>query len=156
GGVISGQVAAGAAAAGPYLVTVTATDQTYSGSLSFWWDIAPVVAFTDPGDQFNTEGDTVALPLPATDSRGAALTYTVSGLPPGLSWNDDTDTIEGVLAAGAASGGPYQVTVSATDNTYSSTLKIWWDVAPAVTITDPGPQLNMEGDNVSLALAASD
>jgi hypothetical protein len=155
-GDITGQIAPGAAATGPYTVTITATDGTYSGTLTLAWDVAPAIAFTDPGPQSNTEGDDVTLAVPATDTTGGSLAYSATGLPNGLSIDAETGTITGVLAAGTAANGPYLVTVTATDQTYTGTDSFWWDVAPAVSVTDPGPQFNTEGDQVSLALTTSD
>ena len=49
----------------------------------------------------------------ASASNGDALTYSETGLPPGLTINGDT--ISGTVASTAGSNTPYAVTVTATD-----------------------------------------
>src|SRR5581483_2050954 len=100
----------------------------------------------------STEGAEVTLALTATDSTGAGVTFSADGLPAGLTMSSG-GAISGALPPGSA--GTYLVTVTATDNTYSNTLTFVWDVAPVVTITDPGPQTCTEGAEVSLALVAT-
>jgi hypothetical protein len=125
GGLISGTPAAGSA--GDSLVTVTATDGTYSASQTFDWSIAPAVAITDPGPQSNTEGDVVNLQLQATDAAGGTLAYSATGLPAGLGVSAN-GKITGTVAAGAA--GFYDATITATDGTFSASQSVDWDVAP--------------------------
>ncbi|MFF0966164.1 putative Ig domain-containing protein [Streptomyces sp. NPDC003703] len=71
------------------------------------------VTVTDPGSQSTTVGGSVSLQIHATDSAGAALTYTATGLPSGLSVNGSTGLITGT----ASTAGTYQVTVTAKDST---------------------------------------
>ncbi len=68
---------------------------------------------TNPGSQSTTTGSSVSLQIKASDSAGAALTYSASGLPTGLSINSST----GVISGTASTAGTYQVTVTATDST---------------------------------------
>ncbi|MEV0206507.1 putative Ig domain-containing protein [Streptomyces sp. NPDC050788] len=79
-------------------------------------DSANTVSVTDPGSQSTTTGGSVSLQIHATDSAGAALTYSASGLPTGLSINAST----GVISGTASTAGTYQVTVTATDGTGAS------------------------------------
>jgi hypothetical protein len=159
-GMITGTVAPGAAAGGPYTITVAATDGAFSSSQAFTWTVNPRVTLTAPPDQTNLEGDSVSLQLQATDTSGAALTYSADSLPPGLSLNAGTGLISGSIAAGASSGGPYVATISASDGTYSASQTLNWTVmhpnnqAPAVT--NPGAQTNSEADSVNLPIVASD
>ncbi|MGV9564093.1 putative Ig domain-containing protein [Streptomyces sp. NPDC003480] len=74
------------------------------------------VTVTSPGSQSTTTGSSVSLQIHATDSAGAALTYSASGLPTGLSINSSTGLISGT----ASTAGTYQVTVTATDSTGAS------------------------------------
>ncbi|MGW7527210.1 putative Ig domain-containing protein, partial [Streptomyces sp. NPDC054783] len=74
------------------------------------------VSVTNPGSQSTTTGGSVSLQIQATDSAGAALTYSASGLPTGLSVNSSTGLISGT----ASTAGTYQVTVSAQDSTGAS------------------------------------
>ncbi|MER6030425.1 putative Ig domain-containing protein, partial [Streptomyces sp. NPDC001851] len=74
------------------------------------------VSVTNPGSQSTTTGSSVSLQIKATDSAGAALTYSASGLPTGLSINSSTGLISGT----ASTAGTYQVTVTAKDSTGAS------------------------------------
>ncbi len=83
-GLISGTIAAGASSssdpysAGPYLVTVTASDGIYSSNVTFDWTVthanntAPTM--TNPGPQTNVAGDSVNLQINASDPDGDTLT----------------------------------------------------------------------------------
>lgn len=161
-GVILGTVQAGASAGSSYPVTVTAADGASGDSQAFLWTIqppgpnnAPVLA--NPGDQSNDEADVVNLALSAADADGDTLTYGESGLPPGLSINTSTGVISGTLSSTAASGGPYPVTVTATDGTDTDSESFTWFVTnPAPVVTNPGAQSNIEGDVVSLPITATD
>jgi uncharacterized repeat protein (TIGR01451 family) len=154
-GLISGTVGAGAAAGGPYTTTVTSTDGTHSDRAVFSWEVSSSVALNGPDDQHNVEGDTVALLVPASDSTGGTLTYSATGLPTGLTIDSATGLISGTITTGAAAGGPYTFTVTATDGTYSDTRFFSWDVAGPVTVVSPGNQSDTEGDAVSLQIEAS-
>ncbi|MEU6351640.1 putative Ig domain-containing protein [Streptomyces sp. NPDC047072] len=74
------------------------------------------VTVTNPGSQSTTTGGTASLQISATDSAGATLTYSASGLPTGLSISSSTGKITGT----ASTAGTYQVTVTATDSTGAS------------------------------------
>ncbi|MFF4057179.1 putative Ig domain-containing protein [Streptomyces sp. NPDC001668] len=74
------------------------------------------VTVTNPGSQSTTTGGAVSLQISATDSAGAALTYSASGLPTGLSISSSTGKITGT----ASTAGTYQVTVTASDSTGAS------------------------------------
>ncbi|MEU1592410.1 putative Ig domain-containing protein [Streptomyces sp. NPDC005708] len=74
------------------------------------------VTVTSPGSQSTTTGGSVSLQIHATDSAGAALTYSATGLPTGLSINSSTGLISGT----ASTAGTYNVTVTAQDSTGAS------------------------------------
>ncbi|MFH7335889.1 putative Ig domain-containing protein [Streptomyces hygroscopicus] len=71
------------------------------------------VTVTNPGNQSTTTGSSVSLSIKASDSAGAALTYSASGLPTGLSINSST----GVISGTASTAGTYSTTVTAKDST---------------------------------------
>ncbi|MGW3852457.1 putative Ig domain-containing protein, partial [Streptomyces fagopyri] len=71
------------------------------------------VTVTAPGNQSTTTGGSVSLQISASDSAGATLTYSASGLPTGLSINSSTGLISGT----ASTAGTYSTTVTATDST---------------------------------------
>ncbi len=74
---------------------------------------APIYTVTvaNPGGQTSTAGKAVALPIHATDSGGAPLAYTASGLPPGLTIN----ATNGVISGTPTTPGTFTITVSAGD-----------------------------------------
>ncbi|MFJ8006320.1 putative Ig domain-containing protein [Streptomyces fagopyri] len=71
------------------------------------------VTVTAPGNQSTATGGSVGLQISASDSAGATLTYSASGLPTGLSINSSTGLISGT----ASTAGTYSTTVTATDST---------------------------------------
>jgi VCBS repeat-containing protein len=156
-GAISGTVAAGDAAAGPYSVDVTATDGTYGQSVQFTWNVTSAISLTNPGTQSNAEGDSVSLSLSASDATsGATLSFAAVGLPAGLKINTTTGAITGTVAAGAAALGPYDVTVTAEDGSTSLSQEFTWNISSPVTLAVIPDQTSSEGDTVSLAVSGSD
>jgi hypothetical protein len=107
-GHMTGTVAVGAAADGPYAVTVIATDNTYSASQTFQWVVTCPVSIGYIPDQTTTEGTTIAtLSISASDTSDGTLVFSGTGLPTGLKVNSSTGAITGTVAAGAgASGSP--------------------------------------------------
>ena len=109
---------------GPYTFDVVVTDNgtpnlADSETIQVTVDevnVAPVV--TNPGDQGSAESDVVSLPIAASDADDPSntLTYSATGLPPGLSINSGTGEISGVILPTAGAGSPYSVAVRATDN----------------------------------------
>lgn len=90
--------------------------------------------------QNNVDADTgisIATAGGFTDSDDATLTYTVSGLPAGLSIDGNTGQITGTIDRSASQGGSngvYSVTVTATDaGGLNTTQTFSW------TVTNPGP-----------------
>jgi hypothetical protein len=153
-GVISGTVGSSAHTGGPYTVTVTASDGTHSTNQTFLWTVL-AVGVTNPGSQTATEGGAVSLQVVASAASGT-LTYSAGNLPPGLSINTSTGLISGTVAAGAAAGGPYTVTVASGNGTAVSSQTFTWAVNPRVTVTAVADQANVEGNSVSLQVAASE
>jgi uncharacterized repeat protein (TIGR01451 family) len=153
-GQITGTIAAGTADSDSYDVTLTATDGTYSATQTFSWDVAPRITFADLSDRQNVEGATVSLQTSASSPDGLALQYGADGLPDGLSIDSNTGLISGTLAPGTAVDGPYDVTVTATDGTYSGAQVFTWDVTPRVTFEGVDDQQAMEGETVSFQVSA--
>ncbi|SFR48349.1 PKD repeat-containing protein [Robiginitalea myxolifaciens] len=60
---------------------------------------------TNPGNQFNYEGDTVTLPIQASSSN--ALTYSANGLPPNLTIDPNTGVITGTIFEGSTANGAF-------------------------------------------------
>ena len=76
---------------------------------------APTVV-TSLADQSSNDSDLINLDLSShfTDIDGDSLTFSATGLPPGLSM-DSAGNITGTVASSASQSGPYEVTVTATD-----------------------------------------
>jgi uncharacterized repeat protein (TIGR01451 family) len=153
-GRITGTVAAGTADSDSYDVTLTATDGTYSATQTLAWDVAPRITFTDLADRQTIEGATVSLRTSASTPDGIALQYGADGLPNGVNIDPDTGLLSGTLAPGTAVNGPYDVTVTATDGTYSGAQTFTWDVTPRVTFAAVDDQQAMEGETVSFQVSA--
>ncbi|MDX1995856.1 MAG: putative Ig domain-containing protein [bacterium] len=137
-GLISGTPTA----AGTSSVTVTVSDNgtpSESASVSFSWTVnaappsntPPVVV--NPGNQTSTAGQAITpLQIAASDTAGQTLTYTVSGLPNGLSINSGTGVINGTPTAAGTSS----VTVTVRDNAStpaSTSVNFSWTVSPPQT-----------------------
>jgi hypothetical protein len=86
------------------------------------------VTVTNPGNQTSTVGTSVSLQIHASDSAsGQTLTYSVAGLPPGLSINGTT----GVISGTPTTAGTYTTTVTAKDTTEASgSAAFTWTVNP--------------------------
>ncbi len=164
--MIFGTLAAGDSAASPYTVATSATDSVNTSvgvSGTFQWNVDSCVTLSNPGSQSNADGDTVYLPLTATDSAGNALTYTATSLPSGLSISSTTGVISGTVSSLASYLSPYSVTVTATDSVDTgagASYTCVWTVAASgtltVSMTSPGNQTSVEGGTVSLSLSATD
>ncbi|HTJ39530.1 MAG TPA: discoidin domain-containing protein [Dactylosporangium sp.] len=108
--------------------------ETCNGSAQQQWTVpngtnpGNTVTVTNPGNQTHAVGNAVNLPIQATDSAaGQTLTYSATGLPPGLSINAAT----GVISGGPNAAGTYNVTVTATDTTGAAgTATFTWTVNP--------------------------
>jgi hypothetical protein len=157
-GIISGTIDPRAYSSTPYTVTVSATDGTGNvGSMQFQWTVNDTTppTVTAPANQTNNEGDTITpLAIQAVD----ADSFTITGLPTGLTYNPTTGVISGTIGAYAA--GPYTVTVTAIDSgVQSQPVTFTWTVNEKTppAITSPGNQTNNEGDTVQgLQIQATD
>ncbi len=114
------------------------------------------------GLQSSVEGEAIQLQMVAADPNGDPLSYSATGLPPGLSINPNTGLILGTIDAGASSASPYTVTVHVNDGTVTSNRNIGWTVtvgSPAdnpPVITPTADQSSTAGDAVNVQIVAND
>ncbi len=84
------------------------------------------VTVTNPGSQSGTAGTAASVQIHATDSGGAALSYSATGLPPGLSVSSSTGLISGT----PTTAGTYTAAVTASDSTGASgSTTFTWTIA---------------------------
>jgi len=123
-------------------------------------NLAPVVSA--PGPQAVVEGEPIVRQISAHDPNDDAITYSATGLPPGLSVDPATGLITGTIAPGAAAGSPYASTLRASDGTWDGSRNANWTVSATgtfntpPTLANPGDQSTMEGQPVDLQVSASD
>jgi len=84
------------------------------------------VTVTNPGAQTGTVGTAASLTVTASDSGGAALTFSATGLPPGK-----TISTSGVISGTPTTAGTFSTTVTATDTTGASgSATFSWTINP--------------------------
>jgi len=72
----------------------------------------PPIVVEDIPNQSNEEGDLINLAVLASGGQGSPYGFSATNLPPGIQIEPTTGLIFGNIAAGAASGSPYNVTVT--------------------------------------------
>jgi hypothetical protein len=109
---------------------------------------APVI--TPIGDQSAVEGEPFGpLDVEVTDPDDDPVTVEVTGLPDGLSFDDEDSTIAGTPAIGSAADSPYTVTVTASDGDLEDTATFSLTVTAA---PEPGA-LSAEPSQIDLGTA---
>jgi len=86
---------------------------------------------------------------------GQAVTYTATGLPPGLTLNQSTGAITGTPAA-ADIGRQYTVTVTPSAGAVPSSMSFTWIIHGALTVSNPGTRTTTAGAPVALRVGVSD
>ncbi len=119
-----------------------------------------------PPNQSGFVGNSATLALSATDPENAALTYSATGLPPGLTVNTSTGVISGTLQT----AGSYSVTATVSDGSLTASRPFTWiaatqatpppapsdTTAPTVAFTSPTNNESVNGKNVRVRATASD
>jgi putative Ig domain-containing protein len=88
---------------------------------------------TNPGNQSSTVGQRTTLQLGATDPEGQAITYSQTGLPPGLTLQEST----GFISGSGTTAGSYGVQVTASDGVLTSSHSFTWAMSLSTTPTTP-------------------
>lgn len=115
------------------------------------------LALSDPGIQRNREGDAVKLQLDLHSGGGSSVRYTAKGLPGGLSIDEASGEIKGLLDYSTA--GEYTVGAAASSGSQSVTMIFSWQIdnvnrAPVVSgLNDIEMQ---EGESVVVIPKATD
>lgn len=147
--------------AGTYTPTITVGDGTVTASAPFVWLVtetnAPPV-LTNPGNLVNDEGETISRQIAATDIDGlATLTFTATGLPPGLSISP-SGLISGTLSYTSAGVYPLS-TITVSDGTNTRTVTFTWtvnNVNLSPDVINPGTLISAEGAVIVKPIIASD
>ena len=137
-GVISGTTRS----RGFYQVTVTVTDGSLTVGGNFTWSIVDTLPpsangpnraplMDQPENQKTPIDWNVAVVFPASDPEGSALTFTATGLPPGLSINSSSGLVSGTTTT----LGSYQVTVTVSDGELLTVRSFIWAVVRMNEIT---------------------
>jgi hypothetical protein len=128
----------------------------YSSEVNF-----SIPGLTQPSNQSNPVGTAITpLDITATDPDGGSLTFTHTGLPPGLTMNSTTGRISGTPSA----AGSYNVTVFVADNLASVSRSFTWTVtngasdtaAPTLAITSHSSGQTVTSASVTIAGTATD
>ncbi len=132
-GTITGTIADGASANGPYNVVVTASDGTYSASQAFTWNVNNPITIQSVVTQDWSAGQTINLQIQATDMiPDVTLHYVATGLPAGLSINPTTGAITGTISNVLSNLGAISTTVTVTDGDPNEIETIAWNIASGV------------------------
>ncbi|PAK63207.1 YSIRK signal domain/LPXTG anchor domain surface protein, partial [Staphylococcus caprae] len=141
---------------GSYPITVTTTDASGNKTeTKFTIEVvdktAPTVtAIENQTKEVNTAIDSIK--IEATDNSGQAVTNKVSGLPEGVSFDSETNTISGT----PTKVGSYPITVTTTDaegnaTTTNFTIKVVDTTKPTVTsIKDQSKEVNTSIDPIKI------
>jgi putative Ig domain-containing protein/IPT/TIG domain-containing protein/VCBS repeat protein/fibronectin type III domain protein len=143
--------------AGSYSVTVSAADGTLSSTSSFTWTVLAsnnTPTLTSPGNQESSVVNPVWLQVSAADADGNTLVFAASDLPPGLALNSSS----GLITGQPTTTGVYTVTVTVSDGLATAGQTFSWTIDPdrPPTVTNPGDQNSVEGQFISMQIAASD
>lgn len=134
------------------VVTLLATDGFgHTASALFNWAVNPAPVISPVADQTGTAGAVASLAF--TVAGGSApFSWTITGLPAGLSADPATGAVRGT----PTTAGTTIVTAQVTDRAGApATVTFRWTVNAALTAVGPGNQVSTVGRAVSLTLTAN-
>ncbi|MGC8638433.1 MAG: putative Ig domain-containing protein [Isosphaeraceae bacterium] len=105
---------------------------------------------SDPGPWTYNEGDATFIKVSYSGGDGYPVVFDASGLPAGLSIDPEIGVISGTIAPGASAGSPYNVTVTAYDNTNAASTTF----ALTVGLPQGGPQVIICSADMALSVAS--
>ena len=88
--------------------------------------------------------------MSASSPLTPSLSFSATGLPPGLSINAASGIISGTITDGDSLTGSYNVAVTVNDGTITRTGQITWAISNAISISAPAEVDNTDGDTVNL------
>ena len=112
---------------------------------------------TQPANQTSPEGSAASVALAASDPDGNPLTFSATGLPPGMVINTASGLISGTPTF--TSAGTYSINATVSDGSLSESRTFSWTVINtnrAPVLVQPANQTSAAGSVVSLQLSASD
>jgi predicted secreted protein len=116
-------------------------------------------SLTNPGNRTSTVGQAVTLQLAGSDPDAQALTYSATGLPPGLSVMGST----GFISGAGTTAGNYSVTVRASDGVLTASQSFAWAMTapagdttrPTVSITTPTTGTSYSTTSASITIGGT-
>ena len=125
----------GATAGQRYCFAVTAYTSTgegpKSGEVCGYSNRFPTL--TNPGNRSSTVGQSVSLQLQGSDPEGQPVSYSATGLPPGLSLMSST----GYIAGAGTTAGTFSVTARVSDGVLTSSQVFTWTMTTGADTTPP-------------------
>lgn len=109
-------------------------------------------SLTNPGSQSSTAGQSASLQLSGSDPDGQAVTYSATGLPPGLFIGTATGFVSGI----PTTAGTYPVTAQVHDGVLQSAAQTFnWTVASAPTADTNSPSVSIAAPTSSASYTTS-
>ena len=156
--VSTGRISGTSTTVGTYPVSASVTDGTFTTSVAFTWTITPPNAaptLAAPGNQTSAVGQAAVLQLQGSDPAGDTLSYSATGLPPGL----QIDPATGRIAGTPTTAGTWGVTAVVSDGTLTARRSFTWTItAPseAPVVAPIPPQFSSPGVGTMLQVQATD
>jgi len=118
-------------------------ESSRSSEVCGYSNVPPVL--TNPGNRSSTVGQPTTLQLTATDPDGQPVTYSATGLPPGLSLGAST----GFISGSGTTAGSYSVRVTASDGVLSSSAQTFaWAMNSTTTQPPPSSSVTLSAQAV--------